>query len=95
MNKNSVLTQIFYMQQESISCDEKYDHANTQLSDNDDILNAALKNDEKLLECYKAAMDAQDEYEAIAVKDFYTLGFKSGFKLAMEIFNINIDYFAD
>ena len=95
MNNKSVLTEIFYLQEESLSCDDKYNHANKQLCDNDEILSTALKNDERLLKSYKAIMDAQDEYEAIAVKEFYALGFKSGFKLAMEIFNINIDYFAD
>ena len=95
MNKKSILTQIFYLQEEALCCDEKYNHANTQLCENDKIISAALKNDEMLLKNYKAVIDAQDEYEAIAVKEFYGLVFKSGFKLAMEIFNINIDYFAD
>ncbi|MDE5602276.1 MAG: hypothetical protein K2J16_07250 [Clostridia bacterium] len=91
----SILTQIFNHQQESINLNGKCDQINAKLENNEKILTDALKNDEKLLKSYKAAMDAQEEYEAIAVKDFYTLGFKSGFKLAMEIFNINIDYFAD
>ena len=87
----SILTEFFHIQSEELSCGEKYKNANTKLADNDEYVTKALKDNPVLLAHYNAVTDALDEYDAIAVKDFYDMGFKAGFALAMEIFDVKIN----
>ena len=86
----SILSEIFHFQCEDFRCGEKYKEVNKKLADNDEYISNALKDNPVLLEHYNAVTGALDEYDAIAVEDFYELGFKSGFTLAMEIFNVKV-----
>ncbi len=83
------------MENENLPNDEKYDRSNTLLADNDELITAALRDKPELLAHYKAFCDAQDEYEAISVKEFYSVGFKRGFKLALEIFDVKLPVYFD
>lgn len=85
MDKQSLLTEIYYIYLENKKCDSRYEEVMTKLCDNHDYLLKVLKNKE--LEHYIAVTDAHNEYNAIEIEDTYIDGIKIGFKLAMEIFN--------
>ena len=85
----SILTDIFHFQMEEHHCGEQYKDVNNKLTEYDDFMTKALKDNKELLDHYNLMTNALDEYDSIAVKDFYELGFKSGFCLALDIFDIN------
>lgn len=87
MEKDRTISEIFFMQLNNISCDGKYDEVNDILSNTNDYMLNALKDNEEILKHYKTMTDALDKYNALESKDFYIEGFKFGFKLAMDIFN--------
>ena len=86
MENKSSIDQIFFMQLSDKTCDSRYKEVNAKISEIEDYMQNALKDNKELLEHYNAMTAALDEYDAIAVQDFYIEGFKFGFKLAMDIF---------
>ena len=88
MNKNTPLAEIFFMQLDSKSCDSRYTEVNKKIGDEDEYMTNALKDNQEILKHYTAMTDALDEYNAIETEEFYMEGFKFGFKLAMEIFEV-------
>ena len=95
MKIDSLLSEVFHIECKSLCPDEKYCNVNKQLADKDDILTDALKDNPDLLAHCKNFRNAQEEYDAISVKKFYSVGLKRGFKLAMETFDIKSPLYAD
>ena len=84
MNNISIISYLFYMTNENHRCDARYKKVTDKLCKNDNYMSEALKDNSDLLNHYEAVKDALDEYDAIAVKDYFEMGFKSGLRLALE-----------